>query len=279
MNCRRPISASDSWRVSRSFSSCDSSVTRQNNIIPTQANSTATPWISDHSHGLACPDGVVEDQVTLPRRPDAVADHREHDVQQERRPVLVERDEPDDDEEVEVRLDAAVGEGDQRGGAVHEAERHDDRRRAAVCASAAAQPDGDRRHAQHRRDGQRRPAEQQAEDGEAGHVQCRAPRAAVDAAAATRAHRGCSREGARRAAFSTSVEHQSAARGGQGSGGRADRRPAPTIAHVVGRFPPVGPSSSGVSIQRVTMMSVIGPIGGQMIRAALRFVTARHRRR
>ena len=29
-------------------------MTRQNNIIPMQAKSTAMPWINDHPHGLAC---------------------------------------------------------------------------------------------------------------------------------------------------------------------------------------------------------------------------------
>ena len=67
MNLRRPISASASCRASTLFS-CASSVTCQNSTIPMQADSTATPWISDHSHGLAWADGVVEDQVTLPGR-------------------------------------------------------------------------------------------------------------------------------------------------------------------------------------------------------------------
>ena len=58
--------------------------------------------------GVLLPLDVVEDQCLLPRRADPVADHGEDDVDEERRPVLVERDEADDDEEVEVRLDGAV---------------------------------------------------------------------------------------------------------------------------------------------------------------------------
>ncbi len=69
MNCRRPISASASCRASAFFSRCDSSVTRQNSTIPTQANSTATPWISDHSQGFCWPAGVVEDQVFCQAEP------------------------------------------------------------------------------------------------------------------------------------------------------------------------------------------------------------------
>jgi hypothetical protein len=98
------ISESASLRASTSFSRWASSVNRQKTIIPVQAASTATPWRSDHSHGC-WPPRVVEDQGLLPRGADAVADHGEDDVDEERRPVLVERDEADDDEEVEVRLD------------------------------------------------------------------------------------------------------------------------------------------------------------------------------
>ncbi len=57
VNRRRPISASAviSWRPSSSFSVCSSSVIRQKITMPTQAKSTATPWMADHSHGFACP--------------------------------------------------------------------------------------------------------------------------------------------------------------------------------------------------------------------------------
>ncbi|CAA9255557.1 MAG: hypothetical protein AVDCRST_MAG41-2156, partial [uncultured Corynebacteriales bacterium] len=65
---------------------------------------------------------VVEHQVRHEARPDAVTEHREQDVQQERHPVLVERDEADGDEEVEVRLDGAVREAHQRPGAVGQPE-------------------------------------------------------------------------------------------------------------------------------------------------------------
>ena len=55
VNLRLPASASASRRASTLFS-CTSSVTCQNSTIPVQAASTATPWISDHSHGLAWAD-------------------------------------------------------------------------------------------------------------------------------------------------------------------------------------------------------------------------------
>ena len=53
VNCRRLISASavSSLRPSVSFSVCSSSVTRQKITTPTQAKSTATPWMNDHSQG------------------------------------------------------------------------------------------------------------------------------------------------------------------------------------------------------------------------------------
>ena len=63
VNFRRPISASASLWVSSSFWFCSSSVTRQNSITPTQASSTATPWMSDQSHGSACAAGWLNISV------------------------------------------------------------------------------------------------------------------------------------------------------------------------------------------------------------------------
>jgi hypothetical protein len=71
---------------------------------------------------------VVEDQVADPEGAETVAEHGERDVPQERHPVLVERDEPDDDEEVEVRLDAARGEHHEADRAEDEAAGHGERR-------------------------------------------------------------------------------------------------------------------------------------------------------
>src|SRR5919112_6675646 len=53
VNWRRCTSASASSRVSRSFCSCSSSVSRQKIITPTQATSTARPCTTDHSQGFA----------------------------------------------------------------------------------------------------------------------------------------------------------------------------------------------------------------------------------
>ena len=63
VNLRRPISASASSRVSSSFWCCSSSVTRQNSITPMHASSTATPWMSDQSHGFACAAGWLNISV------------------------------------------------------------------------------------------------------------------------------------------------------------------------------------------------------------------------
>ena len=57
MNRRRLSSAADSCSVSRSDRCCSSSVVRQNSTTPTQAASTATPWMSDQVQGRCCAAG------------------------------------------------------------------------------------------------------------------------------------------------------------------------------------------------------------------------------
>ncbi|OLT02946.1 hypothetical protein BJF90_27840 [Pseudonocardia sp. CNS-004] len=49
---------------SASFSVCSSSVIRQKITMPTQAKSTAMPWMNDHSHGFACP--AAWEKIRLP---------------------------------------------------------------------------------------------------------------------------------------------------------------------------------------------------------------------
>ena len=75
---------------------------------------------------------------------DAVAEDGEQDVPEEQHPVLVERDEADRDEEVEVRLDGAVGEHHQRGRAGGQPGGDGERRpaggRAAPGSAAASRP-------------------------------------------------------------------------------------------------------------------------------------------
>ena len=112
--------------------------------MPTHANSTATPCTNDHSHGCACAAGWLKICAPQPDRADAVADHGEDDVPQERHPVLVERDEADDDEEVEVRLDAAAGEQHECDGAEHQPARDEERRPAAMADQVAENQAGQR---------------------------------------------------------------------------------------------------------------------------------------
>jgi len=64
---------------------------------------------------------VVEDQVGLQGRAEAVADDRDRDVDTQWHPVLVERDQADHDEEVEVGLDRAVRDHDECDRAVGQA--------------------------------------------------------------------------------------------------------------------------------------------------------------
>ena len=118
VNCRRLISESASLRASMSFSRWESSVNRQKSDHPGAGEQHRDTVDQRPQPRVRLSRGVVEDQRLLPRRADAVADHGEDDVEEERRPVLVERDEPDDDEEVEVRLDGAVREPDERRRAV-----------------------------------------------------------------------------------------------------------------------------------------------------------------
>ena len=44
-------------------------MTRQNSIIPTHANSTAMPWISDHSQGADCPAAVLKIRLCCQAEP------------------------------------------------------------------------------------------------------------------------------------------------------------------------------------------------------------------
>ena len=61
--------------------------------------------------------GVVEDRVAAERRPEAVMDDHVEGREQERDPVLVQRQQRDHHEEVEVRLDVAARDvHDERGG-------------------------------------------------------------------------------------------------------------------------------------------------------------------
>jgi hypothetical protein len=49
-----------SRRPSASFSVCSSSVIRQKITMPTQARSTATPWMNDQTHGCCCAAGWLK---------------------------------------------------------------------------------------------------------------------------------------------------------------------------------------------------------------------------
>ena len=118
---------------------------------------------------------VVEDQVACHSRADAVAEHGEDDVPEERHPVLVERDEADDDEEVEVRLDRAVGQPDQRRRAVGEPGGDRDLGRSPRAAERLPQPEADRRRDQHEQGRGKPPAQEDAERGEPGQVQAKQP--------------------------------------------------------------------------------------------------------
>ena len=82
--------------------------------------------------GVLLRGGVVEDLPAEPDGADAVTKRGERDVPEERHPVLVERDEADDDEEVEVRLDAAAREQHEGDRAEHQAAGDEERGPAAV---------------------------------------------------------------------------------------------------------------------------------------------------
>ncbi len=82
------------------------------------------------------PGGVVEDQLAAQAAADAVGQHGEHHVPDERHPVLVEGDEADEDEEVEVGLDHPAREVDEHGRAVDEARGDEERGQAAVDGQA-----------------------------------------------------------------------------------------------------------------------------------------------
>jgi hypothetical protein len=60
VNLRRVISVSASCLVSRSDFCCSVSVFCQNTTTPTQAASTATPWMADQVQGLVCPAGWLK---------------------------------------------------------------------------------------------------------------------------------------------------------------------------------------------------------------------------
>ena len=88
-----------------------------------------------------------------------VRQHREHDVPEERHPVLVERDEADEDEEVEVGLDRAAGQVHQHRRAVHEAGGDEEGGDAAVPRHAGEHQAGQRhRHLERRVARRRSPA-------------------------------------------------------------------------------------------------------------------------
>ena len=114
--------------------------------------------------------GVVEHQRRQPHRADAVADDGEHDVQQERHPVLVERDEADDDEEVEVGLDAPAGDAHQRGRAPDQAGGDGSRPEPPVVAQEAARARADHRDDEGDDERQRRVSEREPDDGQHGDV-------------------------------------------------------------------------------------------------------------
>jgi hypothetical protein len=107
-------------------------VIRQKITIPTQSGQHGDAVHERPQPRVGLSRGVVEDLPAQPDRAGPVADRGEGDVPQERHPVLVERDEADDDEEVEMRLDAAAGEQDESDGAEHQAAGDEERGPAAV---------------------------------------------------------------------------------------------------------------------------------------------------
>ena len=126
--------------------------------------------------GVLLPLGVFEDQCLLPRGADPVADHGEDDVDEERRPVLVERDEADDDEEVEVRLDGAVREHDERRRAVDQPHRDGDRRGPPVVAQQVTEPHQRQRGDHDQCQRARCVTERETEGEQAGSVQRQDPK-------------------------------------------------------------------------------------------------------
>ena len=174
MNRRRLISASASCVVSR-----ERAVLRVLGVLPEQHHADAGGQNGGAVDERPLPRvllgrGVVEHQVRHEAGADPVAEHREHDVEQERHPVLIERDEPDDDEEVEVRLDRAVGEADERGRAVDQPER-DERGGQPPGPHEVSDEQAGQRQRQRLGDVVRREAAQHAEDEQGRQVRCEQP--------------------------------------------------------------------------------------------------------